>query len=108
MTEKELNDLSAYFDGYGSPHDDTILKLILEYKKQAERAQELEKLQSESKINLWARVGNLRVINESLTRRNKHLLKTMEKVMKYNLSADYDYEIDKMLQDGFDGRFDHE
>lgn len=43
MTEQELNDLSAYFDGYGSPYDDTILKLISEYKKQAERAEGLLK-----------------------------------------------------------------
>lgn len=34
VSEKKLKELEHYFDGYGSQHDKTILRLIREYRRQ--------------------------------------------------------------------------
>ena len=42
ISEKKLDELAYYFDGYGSSHDVTILKLIKLYKKQKEVIEKLK------------------------------------------------------------------
>jgi len=34
VSEKKLKELEHYFDGYGSQHDKTILRLIKQYRRQ--------------------------------------------------------------------------
>ena len=42
ISEKKLDELAYYFDGYGSSHDVTILRLIKLYKKQKEAIEKLK------------------------------------------------------------------
>lgn len=44
VSKKKLDELEYYFDGYGSSHDVTILKLIKLYKKKQREA--IEKLKA--------------------------------------------------------------
>lgn len=47
ISKKKLDELEYYFDGYGSSHDVTILRLIKLYKKQSEAIEKLKVIPKE-------------------------------------------------------------
>lgn len=47
ISKKKLDELEYYFDGYGSSHDVTILRLIKLYKKQSEAIEKLKLIPKE-------------------------------------------------------------
>lgn len=63
MNEQKLKEIAYYFDGYGSPHDDDILKLIDEYKRYREVVtQAISDLENEC---LWDALVKLKALEES-------------------------------------------
>lgn len=61
MSKESLSEIKKMDWGNLKPSQLVVVDFLIK------RVQELEKLQSESKMNLWARVGNLRAINETLS-----------------------------------------
>ena len=47
ISKKKLDELEYYFDGYGSSHDVTILRLIKLYKKQKEAIEKMKVIPKE-------------------------------------------------------------
>lgn len=63
MNEQKLKEIAYYFDGYGNPHDDDILKLIDEYKRCREVVtQAISDLENEC---LWDALVKLKALEES-------------------------------------------
>ena len=49
MNDKKLEELHQYFTGYGSPHDELIIRLIKEYRLSIEEIEDKEELFKQNK-----------------------------------------------------------